>query len=93
MATDSPRVTRFWLSKASLEEAEDLSTRISSLRDGVSAAGQVLGEFMDGSRKPVLYAIPKEQRRLEQSGIIEMEDDYSFITNIVTQLKKWVLCP
>ena len=88
-ATDMSRATRPRFSDALFKEAEALSTRISSLRDGdILAAGRTLDKLIDESRKPVPDTILNEQDWLEEKGIGEMEDLGQFVTNVVVQWKK-----
>ncbi|KAJ7228915.1 hypothetical protein GGX14DRAFT_615808, partial [Mycena pura] len=83
------RSVRFKLAEVLSRDAAQFSARITSLRHNrISAAGKMLDKLIDSSRKPVPEDLLDEQDRLEEKGIVELENVGKFVMNAVMQWRK-----
>ncbi|OBZ71789.1 hypothetical protein A0H81_08273 [Grifola frondosa] len=83
------RGIRFKLAESLSRDAALFVGRASMLRHTrIGGAGKALDKLIDRSRRPVPDELLDEQDRLENKGIMEMEDIGKFVMNMVTQWKK-----
>ncbi|KAI0751307.1 hypothetical protein C8Q80DRAFT_1099389 [Daedaleopsis nitida] len=83
------RGARYKLAEALSQEAAQFASRTSSLKHTkVAMAGKALDKLIDDSRRPVPDELLDEQDKLENEGIIEMEDIGKFLMQMVMQWKK-----
>ncbi|KAF7331845.1 Growth arrest-specific 2-like [Mycena kentingensis (nom. inval.)] len=88
-STAFSRSARFKLAEVLSRDAAQFSARITNLRHNkIAAAGKVLDKLIDTSRKPVPEDILDEQDRLEEKGIVELENVGKFVMNAVMQWRK-----
>ncbi|EPQ59376.1 hypothetical protein GLOTRDRAFT_136260 [Gloeophyllum trabeum ATCC 11539] len=83
------RSARFKQAETLSRDAAQFASRLSALRHGkIASAGKALDKLIDTSRRSVPDELLDEQDRLENKGIMEMENLGKFVLGVVMQWKK-----